>query len=66
MEDTPRDIKARQKLERAFPMLWDEPRARKRKKAGRGATDGWRVTAMIYFQQRAMDKEFMSSNEAST
>ena len=36
MEDTLRDIKARQKLERAFPMLRDEPAGEKKEKAKEG------------------------------
>ena len=38
MEDTLRDIKAKQKLETAFPMLKTNRRARRRKRPG-GATD---------------------------
>jgi arylsulfatase A-like enzyme len=37
MEDTLRDIKAKQKLERAFPMLRDEPAGEKKEKARDGS-----------------------------
>jgi hypothetical protein len=37
MEDTLRDIKARQKLERAFPMLRDEPAGEKKEKGREGS-----------------------------